>query len=168
MRGKLIAAALTIAALLAVITIVAVAGGSSPAEATDRDRGIVGAWYVDTVGAPFAPHAMIFHSDGTVQITNPDAAEKTNSSSAGYGSWKAVRGGFAGQFLEVNADKTTNQFTSNLIVRFRITLHGDRFDGPADATYYNSDGNAVQGPFPATLKGQRISVDSGAPVLFRP
>lgn len=166
MKAKLWTAAVTVAVLSAVIA--TVAAGSGPAQATDHDRGIVGSWYVDTVGAPFAPHAMIFSSDGTVQITNPDAAEKSNSSSAGYGAWKAVRGGYVGQFLEVNADKTTNQFTTNLMVRFRIMLHGDRFDGPADATYYNADGKAVDGPFPATLKGQRISVDSGAPVVFRP
>jgi hypothetical protein len=163
-----IAGTVTVAVLVAAVLAFVIADrGDAAVVAADRDRGIVGAWYVDTVGAPFAPHAMIFHSDGTVQITNPDAAEKTNSSSAGYGAWKATRGGFEGQFLEVNADKTTNLFTTNLMVTFRVVVHGDRFDGPAAATYYNRDGQPVQGPFPATLKGQRITTDSGAPVVSR-
>lgn len=126
---------------------------------------VVGAWYVDAVGAPFAPHAMLFHNDGTVEITNPDAAEATNSSSDGMGAWIEKQRQVVGQFLEVNADKATNKFTTNLIVTFTLTVNGDSFSGPANATYYDGNGQPVAGPFPATLKGQRITSDSSAPVI---
>lgn len=136
------------------------------AGASANTRGdIVGAWYVDAVGAPFAPHAMLFHDDGTVEITNPDAAEATNSSSDGMGAWIERHHQIVGQFLEVNADKATNKFTTNLIVTFTLTVDGDSFSGPANATYYDGNGQAVAGPFPATLKGQRITSDSPAPVI---
>lgn len=143
-----------VAATLAVTTV-----------ASANARTIVGAWYVDAVGAPFAPHAMLFHDDGTVEITNPDAAEATNSSSDGMGAWIERHHQIVGQFLEVNADKATNKFTTNLIVTFTLTVDGDSFSGPANATYYDGNGQAVAGPFPATLKGQRITSDSPAPVI---
>jgi hypothetical protein len=128
----------------------------------------VGAWYVDAVGAPFAPHVMAFTSDGIVLISNPDAAERTNSSSAGMGPWSTDRAGrIIGNFLEVNADKSNNLFTTNLVVTFILTVHGDRFEGPALATYYDAAGQPIDGlqNLPATLKGQRRSVGAGAPVV---
>lgn len=126
---------------------------------------ITGAWYVDTVGAPFVPHGITFHGDGTVDLTNPDAAEATNSSSAGMGVWQWIpqKNGAKGRFFEVNADKATNQFTSILVVTFEFIVSGDRFTGPATATYYDGNRNIVAGPFPATLKGQRFTVDGPVP-----
>lgn len=130
--------------------------GTSPAK-------VVGAWYVDTVGAPFLPHGMLFHADGTLSLTNPDAAEAANSSSAGYGQWEAAGREVRGRFFEVNADKTTNQFTTLLVVTFRIRLDGRRFSGPATAEYFDGDRRLVQGPFPATLLGQRFEVSGPIP-----
>ncbi len=132
--------------------------------AVDRDgcRSVVGAWYVDAVGAPFAPHAAAFHPDSTMLMTNPDAAEATNSSSAGIGAWKPIRGcTVAVQFLEVNADRKTNTFSSTLVVTGQVTTDGDAFTGPVQARYYDGKDRLMAGPFPATLKGQRITV--GAP-----
>lgn len=62
----------------------AITGLTTAATATDKTD-VVGAWYVDTCGAPFAPHGISFHADGVIDLTNPDAAEATNSSSAGMG-----------------------------------------------------------------------------------
>jgi hypothetical protein len=127
-------------------------------------KSIVGAWYVDTVGAPFEPHGITFHADGTLDLTNPDAAEATNSSSAGMGAWLVTKNDNArGRFFEVNADKTTNQFTSLLVVTFEFTVSGDTFTGPATASYYDGNRNLIAGPFPATLKGQRFTVDGPIP-----
>jgi len=129
---------------------------------------ITGAWYVDTCGAPFAPHGITFHDDGSLDLTNPDAAEATNSSSAGMGSWNWIllqgggRGAY-GRFFEVNADKNTNQFTSLLIVTFEFRVTGDTFVGPATARYYDGNRNLIAGPFPATLRGQRFAVDGPVP-----
>jgi hypothetical protein len=126
---------------------------------------ITGAWYVDTVGAPFVPHGITFHDDGTLDLTNPDAAEATNSSSAGMGSWTWIPliNGARGRFFEVNADKTTNMFTSILIVTFEFRVTGNTFTGPATARYYDGNQNLIAGPFPATLKGQRFTVDGPVP-----
>lgn len=162
-------AAAALAVLMVALTgTVLLVRGASPAEARDTRPAIVGAWYVDAIGAPFAPHVMAFTSDGVVLIANPDAAERTNSSSAGMGAWSVDRAGrIVGQFLEVNADKTTNGFTTNLIVRFTLTVRGDRLNGPAFATYYDPAGHPVDGlqDLPATLKGQRIGPDTAAPVV---
>jgi len=125
-------------------------------------KDIIGAWYVDTIGAPFAPHGISFHADGIIDLTNPDAAEATNSSSAGMGEWVATKDGFKGSFFEVNADKTTNKFTTLLIVRFEVKVSGLTFRGPATAEYYDGNRNLVNGPFPAMLKGQRFTV--GGPI----
>jgi len=140
----------------------ALVGAGSIAQA-GKGKSAVGAWYVDTVGAPFAPHGITFHADGTLVLTNPDAAEATNSSSAGMGSWVATSSGARGQFFEVNADKTTNQFTTILVVTFSITVTNTGFNGPASASYYDGNRNLVAGPFPATLVGQRFEVDSPVP-----
>lgn len=127
-------------------------------------KGIVGAWYVDTVGAPFEPHGITFHADQTLDLTNPDAAEATNSSSAGMGAWETgTKNVYKGRFFEVNADKTTNKFTTILVVTFQITVNGDKFSGPASASYFDGDRNLVNGPFPATLHGQRFEVTGPVP-----
>lgn len=126
-------------------------------------RGVVGAWYVDTIGAPFAPHGISFHADGIIDLTNPDAAEASNSSSAGMGEWVATKTGIRGAFFEVNADKGTNQFTTLLIVRFEVKVSGDSFRGPATAEYYDGNRNLVNGPFPAMLVGQRFTVNGPVP-----
>lgn len=131
---------------------------------------ITGAWYVDTAGAPFAPHGMTFHDDGSLDLTNPDAAEANNSSSAGMGTWtwEALRNGARGRFFEVNADKATNQFTSILVVTFQFTVSGDTFTGPASASYYDGNRHLIAGPFPATLHGQRFTVDGPIPDPIQP
>jgi hypothetical protein len=115
------------------------------------------------VGAPFEPHGIIFHADGTMILTNPDAAEAQNSSSAGYGVWIKTKNGVKGRFFEVNADKTTNKFTTILVVDFSLTVDGNRFTGPATATYYDGSRAVVAGPFPAELKGQRFTITGPVP-----
>lgn len=152
----------TVVALFIAVTATALAVGATMARAGIK-RDIVGAWYVDTVGAPFVPHGMLFHADGTLSLTNPDAAEAANSSSAGYGQWRLERGKVQGRFFEVNADKATNQFTTLLVVTFTIKVDGDTFTGPATAEYFDKDRKRVQGPFPASLLGQRFEVTGPIP-----
>lgn len=134
---------------------------AAPSEASDK-KAIIGAWYVDTLGAPFAPHGISFHADGIIDLTNPDAAEATNSSSAGMGEWVPTKNGFKGVFIEVNADKGTNRFTTLLQVTFEVKVNGNAFQGPAEARYFDGNRNLVAGPFSADLRGQRITV--GGPV----
>lgn len=152
--------------VLAAITLMTV-GSATPSEASDK-KAIIGAWYVDTLGAPFAPHGISFHADGIIDLTNPDAAEATNSSSAGMGEWVATRNGFKGVFIEVNADKTTNDFTTLLQVTFEVKVNGNKFQGPAVAQYFDGNRNLVAGPFPADLRGQRITVGGPVPDPIEP
>ena len=162
-------AALVTLWVLALFGMIAVTGAfQAEAAPLPQVTPITGTWYVDTVGAPFVPHGMIFHDDGTLGLTNPDAAEATNSSSAGMGSWAWVLlpsggRGARGRFFEVNADKATNQFTSILVVTFEFVVSGDTFTGPATARYYDGNRNLIAGPFPATLRGQRFAVDGPIP-----
>jgi hypothetical protein len=153
---------LAVAAVTAAVTAIVIGGQSMLAHAQGK-KNIVGAWYVDTVGAPFVPHGMLFHADGTLSLTNPDAAEATNSSSAGYGQWRLDRGKVHGRFFEVNADKNTNLFTTLLVVTFTIKVDGDTFMGLATAEYFDKDRRRVQGPFPAELLGQRFEVTGPIP-----
>ena len=134
----------------------------SPTKATaDESKNIVGAWYVDAVGAPFVPHVMEFHTDNTFIIDNPDAGDPHTSDSLGVGPWeKQGDGTIKGKFVEVNADRTTHAFANNLIVTFELTITGDTFTGPAEARYYDADWNLLDGPFPATLNGKRVTLTS--------
>jgi hypothetical protein len=118
---------------------------------------IVGAWDVDALGAPFRPHVMTFHSDGTMLIDNPDAGDPSTSDSVGMGPWAYRNGAVIGKFEEITADRVTHQFVARLIVTFTLTVNGNRFTGPAEATFHNADGT-TQGPFPATLTGTRLTL----------
>jgi hypothetical protein len=154
------------ALFLAVALFVALTG-VGVGQAGDK-KDIIGAWYVDTLGAPFAPHAISFHADGIIDLTNPDAAEAQNSSSAGMGEWVATKQGIKGVFFEVNADKTTHQFTTLLRVTFTLTVTGNKFQGPATAEYFDRNRTLVNGPFPADLRGQRITVGGPIPDPIEP
>jgi hypothetical protein len=121
----------------------------------------VGVWFVNAVGAPFQPHLATFHTDGTMLIDNPEAGDPHTSDSVGMGPWQLDQQGsgtVTGKFEEINADRVTHAFVSTLIVTFTITVSGDTFTGPAQATYYNPDGTFQAGPFPATLNGTRITL----------
>ncbi len=125
---------------------------------------VVGVWFVNAVGAPFQPHLATFHPDGTMIIDNPEAGDPHTSDSAGMGPWQIQQDQngdgnvINGKFEEINADRTTNAFVSTLIVTYTITVNGNTFTGPAQATYYNPDGTLQAGPFPATLNGTRITL----------
>lgn len=119
-------------------------------------RNLVGAWYFQAP-APFAPHLATFHDDGTVVVMFPDAAEAGRSASTGAGAWKRVHNNvYRGTFYEINASRDTNTFQSDLIVEFQITVIGNKFTGTATASYFDADGNLLEGPYEGPLTGTRI------------
>ena len=122
---------------------------------------IIGAWYVDAVGAPFQPHIAIFHSDQTMIINNPEFGDPHTSDSMGMGPWRIDKGGdqaiIKGAFVEINADRTTNKYVSKLVVHYTLTVSGNTFTGPAQANYYNPDGTLQSGPFLVILNGKKIN-----------
>lgn len=140
--------------LVGFMTIAAI--GMSMTANAHSGRSLVGAWYFQAP-APFAPHLATFHEDGTMVVMFPDAAEAARSASTGAGAWKRVSGNrFKGTFYEINATRATNQFESNLVVTFTVTVNGDTFTGTAVASYLDAAGNLLEGPFEGPLTGFRI------------
>jgi len=153
-------------ALVLIVTVGFIALSSNHSKVSARAVGnpnsVIGVWFVNAVGAPFQPHLATFHSDGTMLIDNPEAGDSNTSDSVGMGPWQLQPNGngntYVGKFEEINADRTSHAFVSTLIVTFTITVNGDTFTGPAQATYYNPDGTFQAGPFPATLNGTLIQL----------
>lgn len=141
---------------------------ASIADAGSDGRGVSGqTYYVDTCGAPFEPHGVMFHSDGTLTFTFPDGAEANNSASVGTGKWKVERNKVIGRFFEINSDRATQTPTGTLVVTFTLTVKGKTFEGPALATYNDTAGHPIPGleNLPANLKGQRQDIGDPAPVF---
>jgi hypothetical protein len=123
-------------------------GSSSPA--------IVGAWVVRAPEAPFPLHMFVFHSDGTVEQSNPDAGDPDTSDSNLMGVWLADGDTFKGKVIEITADRTTHQFVSRGEISFALKVSGNVFSGTAHAVFYDVNGQHVRGPVQATLEGERV------------
>ncbi len=148
-------------ALIVTVGFVALLSNHPGKAKAENTNSVVGVWFVNAVGAPFQPHLATFHSDGTMLIDNPESGDSNTSDSAGMGPWQTDQKGsniINGKFEEINADRTTHAFVSTLIVTYTITVNGNTFTGPAQATYYNPDGTVQAGPFPATLNGTLIQL----------
>lgn len=118
----------------------------SQAFAGAQKDSIVGVWEVEVKGAPFAPHLLLFHADGTMLSTNPgnvqlDPADPHGGThdSLGMGVWKRVTEGdsnvYIGTFCEHNAYADNHQPADTLYVTFKIKIKGDTFSGKALARY---------------------------------
>jgi hypothetical protein len=117
---------------------------------------IVGTWLVTIPEAPFPLHMFVFHSDGTVLQSNPDAGDPNTSDSNLMGAWRAERDGFKGRLVEVTADRTTRQFVSRGEISFSLKVDGNAITGTASALFYDASGRPVRGPVAVTLQGRRI------------
>ena len=118
--------------------------------------GIVGAWSVKIPEAPFHDHMFVFHSDGTMLQSNPDAGDPNTSDSNGMGTWGPDGDRVKGKFVEITADRTTHQFVSRGEISFLIKVNGNAFSGAASAIFYDADGRQLRSPVAATLTGQRV------------
>ena len=117
---------------------------------------IVGTWLVKSPEAPFPYHMFVFHSDGTLEQSNPDAGDPNTSDSNGMGAWAADARGIKGKFVEVMADRSTRRFVSRGEISFVIQVNGDAFRGTASAVFFDADGRQSRGPIAATLEGRRV------------
>jgi hypothetical protein len=117
---------------------------------------IVGTWLVKIPEAPFPLHMFTFHSDGTVQQSNPDAGDPNGSDSSAMGVWLAERDQVKGKLVEITADRTTRQFVSRGEISFSLKVDGNALSGTAVAVFYDEGGRTVRGPVRATLEGQRV------------
>ena len=120
---------------------------------------IVGAWLVTIPEAPFPFHVFIFHSDGTVNQSNPDAGDANTSDSALMGAWTISANGIKAKLVEVTADRSTHKFVSRAEISFLIQVRGDALMGTATAVFLDRDGKRIREPIAATLSGQRILPD---------
>jgi hypothetical protein len=117
---------------------------------------IVGTWLVKSPEAPFPYHMFVFHSDGTMLQSNPDAGDPNTSDSNGAGVWTTAAGGIKGKFVEVTADRTTRRFVSRGEISFLVKVNGDTLRGTATAVFYSEEGRQTKGPMSATLEGRRV------------
>ena len=99
---------------------------------------------------------FVFHSDGTVQQSNPDAGDPNTSDSNLMGIWLSDGGEIKGKLVEITADRTTRQFASRGEISFSLEVSSNGFSGTASAIFYDADGRRIRGPVSATLEGRRV------------
>lgn len=108
------------------------------------------------MGAPFPYHMFAFHSDGTMQQSNPPAGNTETSDTAGLGVWEARGQKIKARFEEFRLDFKTGEVTRGAI-DFNITVNGDVLTGDCQFNIYSvEDGSHVGGPHHATLEGERV------------
>lgn len=144
----------------AVATTLAFVSGSAPTQA--HGQPIVGSWRMEVLpvpgvtpsGAPYSPHLMQFHREGTVLMTNPTNVQERNgqgtTDSVGMGAWAARQGQARFTVVQRNATQPADTPAPDLTLTFTCTVNGDRF---------RCTGNArIAGQYiPAILTGQRIT-----------
>lgn len=129
-------------------------------EAASRpSASVVGAWFVSAPDAPFAHHMFVFHDDGTMEQSNPDAGDTATSDSAGFGEWTLRSGTVAGRFGEVKAVRGSGAYAGSGVVTFTLLVRGDRFAGGASAEFFDAAGRHVAGPLVTSLSGERVAMD---------
>ena len=121
------------------------------------DQPIVGAWLVTIPEAPFEHHLMIFHADGTLVQSNPDAGDPRTSDSNGMGAWVSEGDHIAGRFVEVTADRSTHKFVSRGEITFSVRVQADGIRGSGNAHFFDSSGAPSGGPIAFTVSGSRIN-----------
>src|ERR1700752_3415627 len=81
---------------------------------------VVGAWIVKIPDAPFPLHMFVFHSDGTVEQSNPDAGDPNTSDSNLMGAWRAAGDEYLGRLAEITADRASHRFATRVEIEFRL------------------------------------------------
>jgi hypothetical protein len=99
---------------------------------------------------------FVFHPDGSMQQSNPDAGDPNTSDSNGMGVWLPDAGQIKGKFVEVTADRSTRRFVSRGEISFLIQVRGEVFSGTASAVFFDPEGRQLRPPVAATLQGERV------------
>jgi hypothetical protein len=89
---------------------------------------------------------LVFHADGTVQQSNPDAGDLHASDSSLMGAWRADGAGVRGKLVEVTADLSSRQFAGRVEIAFALTVKGDTLEGNAKAEVSTPMGRAPGRP----------------------
>ena len=101
-------------------------------------------------------HMFVFHSDGTVEQSNPDAGDPNASDSNLMGAWQAVGDEYRGKLVEITADRTTRQFATRGEITFALKVSRDTFDGTASGTFFDASGRQIRGPIRVRMEGERV------------
>jgi hypothetical protein len=117
---------------------------------------VVGAWVVKIPDAPFPLHMFVFHSDGTVEQSNPDAGDPNTSDSNLMGAWRADGAGYRGKLVEVTADRASRQFAARGEISFTLEVSGNSFEGMANATFFDPSEHRIRGPVQVSMHGERV------------
>ena len=142
---------------LGLLALLVGAGGCATSSPEERaPPPIVGVWLVRAPEAPFPLHMFAFHSDGTVEQSNPDAGDPNTSDSNLMGVWRPDGTDIRGKLVEVAADRTTHQFVRRVDISFSLRVTGDTFRGTADARFYDAAGRPSAGHAEASLEGERV------------
>lgn len=118
--------------------------------------GIVGAWVVNIPDAPFPLHMFVFHSDGTVEQSNPDAGDPNSSDSNLMGAWQAVGDEYRGNLVEITADRITHKFAARGEISFELKVSDNAFAGTASAAFFGPSGRQIRGPIRVRMEGARV------------
>lgn len=130
--------------------------GCRPAPAKDEVPAIVGTWIVSIPDAPFPIHLFVFHSDGTVVQSNPEAGDPNTSDSNLMGVWVRDGDGYKGRIVEVTADRATHEFVSRGDITYRLTVNGNALHGNATAVFHDAEWHQIGIPIQTKLDGERV------------
>jgi hypothetical protein len=138
------------------IVVLCLAGCEATHNGQRASPDVVGAWVVKIPDAPFPLHMFVFHSDGTVEQSNPDAGDPNTSDSNLMGVWGANGDRYKGKMVEITADRTSHQFIARGEISFELQVKGDGFAGTASATFFDASGHPIKGPVRVKMEGQRV------------
>lgn len=99
---------------------------------------VVGAWHLETVGAPILHHSVAFHADGIFCSFQADGGFASDSESNGAGAWIVVGDRVQGTFLEFRYDRVSHSYLGSVRVSFTVTIHGDTLTGEAQVGIYDA------------------------------
>jgi hypothetical protein len=116
----------------------------------------VRAWTVKIPDAPVPLHMFVFHSDGTVEQSDPDAGDPNSSDNNLMGAWWADGHGYRGKVVEITADRTSRQFAARGEISFALKVSGNTFGGMASATFFDAGGRRIGGPVQVRMEGERV------------
>ena len=142
--------------IVCVVILCLSASGCRPAPVKDKVPAIVGTWIVSIPDAPFPIHMFVFHSDGTVEQSNPEAGDPKTSDSNLMGAWVRDGDGFKGRLVEITADRATHGFVSRGDITFRVTVSGNALHGSALAVFHDAYWHQIGIPIQAKMDGERV------------
>jgi hypothetical protein len=140
----------------AFVAALCLAGCPKTPDGRNSNPDIVGAWTVNIPTAPFPLHMFVFHADGTVEQSNPDAGDPRTSDSNLMGAWRSEGDGYRGKLVEITADRTTRRFASRGEISFALKVSGNTFDGTASAVFVDANGRRLSGPIQVKMAGERV------------